>query len=151
MVHKHNRGRGKSGSIKPNKKTVSWINNYKKEEIEKIIIELYKKGVPPSQIGLILRDQYGIPFAKYILGKKLTKFLEEKGFKQQIPEDLLNLMKRAVRVHEHLQKHKKDKVAKRALMLIESKIMRLVSYYKEKGKLPKDWRYSIETAKLLVR
>ena len=44
-----------------------------------------------------------------------------------------------------------DAKAKHGLELLESKIRRLGKYYARKGKLPKDWKYSIETAKLIVK
>ncbi len=150
-IHAHNKGRGRSGSKRPFRTTLpEWVK-YSKEEVETIVLDLARKGVQPAVIGTILRDQYGIPSARLILGKKLTKFLEEHNIKPAVPWDLLNLMKRAVRVYEHLQQHRKDKVSQRALQLIESKIRRLVDYYKSVGKLPEDWKYDIETAKLLVK
>jgi small subunit ribosomal protein S15 len=50
-------------------------------------------------------------------------------------------MKRAVRVRKHLDEHPKDYHSKRGLQLIESKIHRLVKYYKREGILPPDWKY----------
>jgi small subunit ribosomal protein S15 len=41
--------------------------------------------------------------------------------------------------------------SKRGMQLIESKIRRLAKYYKREGKLPEDWAYNLEQAKLLVR
>jgi small subunit ribosomal protein S15 len=123
----------------------------KKEEIEKLIIELAKKGYSPSMIGLILRDSYGIPNVKKILGKKISEILEENNLLPEIPEDLLNLLKRAVKLREHLKIHRKDKHSARGLVMIESKIKALAKYYKRAGKLPKDWEYDAEKAKILVQ
>ena len=120
-----------------------------KEEIEKTVVELAKKGIPPSKIGLILYDKFKISTKKE-LGTKITKILKKHNLLPKIPEDLMNLMKRAVNLHEHLQRHKKDKHSKRGLELLESKIRRLSKYYIDKGVLPKDWKYSYETAKLIV-
>jgi len=151
MARMHTRRRGKSGSTRPYRTSPpEWIE-LSKEEVEDIIVKLAKRGEPPSKIGIILRDQYGIPLSRYVTGKKLTKTLEEKGIRYDIPEDLMNLIRKAVRIDKHRQVHKKDMVAKRAQQLVEAKIRRLVDYYKQKGKLPADWNYSIETAKLLVR
>jgi len=124
---------------------------YSKEEVENLVVKLAKEGYMPSMIGLILRDSYGIPSVKEITGKNITKILEEKGIKYEIPEDLLNLLKRAVKLREHLSIHRKDKHSARGLILIESKIHRLVKYYKRVGKLPKDWKYDPEAAKLIVQ
>jgi len=146
----HARRRGKSSS-KPasRREKPDWIN-MSMEEIENIIVNLYKGGLHPSQIGIRLRDQYGIPDVKLVTGKKIQQILEEAGYKQKIPEDLMFLMKKAVNLHAHLQVHKKDLSNRRGLQLVEAKIRRLIKYYKRKGKLPEDWKYSISTAKLMV-
>jgi len=124
---------------------------YSKEEVEKLVVKLAKEGYLPSMIGLILRDSYGIPDVKEITGKSITQILEENGIKLEIPEDLLHLLKRAVKLRAHLQIHRKDKHSARGLILIESKIHRLVKYYKRVGKLPKDWKYDPEVAKVIVQ
>jgi len=147
----HARKRGRSGSTRPYRTSPpEWVK-YTPEEVEDLIVKLSKEGAPPSQIGIILRDQYGIPRAKLITGKRITKILKEKGLLQDIPEDLMNLIKRAVNLREHLDKHPKDLHSRRGLILIESKIRRLVKYYVNKGVLPEGWKYDPEQAKLLVR
>ena len=124
---------------------------YTKEEVEKLVVELAKKGYKPSLIGLVLRDSYGIPSVKKITGKKINQILEENGIKYEIPEDLLNLLKRAVKLREHLAIHRKDKHSMRGLNLIESKIKALAKYYIREGILPKDWKYDPEQAKIIVQ
>ena len=142
--------KGRSGSTRPARPVPpSWLE-YTPEEIELIIEELAKKGYKPSMIGVILRDQFGIPLVKPILGKTITQVLEERGLAPKIPEDLLNLLRKAVNLRRHLEEHPKDYHAKKGLIDLESKIRRIVKYYKRVGKLPKDWEYSPETAKLLV-
>lgn len=144
------REKGQSHSTRPARPVPpSWIV-YTPEEIESIIEELAKKGYGPSMIGIILRDQFGIPLAKPILGKKITKVLEERGLAPDIPEDLMFLIRKAVNLRRHLDEHPKDLHAKKGLLDLESKIRRLVKYYKRVGKLPPDWEYSPEKAKLLV-
>ncbi|HIC98773.1 MAG TPA: 30S ribosomal protein S15 [Pyrodictiaceae archaeon] len=108
------------------------------------------KGYGPSMIGIILRDQFGIPLVKPILGKTITEVLEEHGIKMVVPEDLFRLLQKAVNLRRHLQEHPKDTHAKKGLMDLESKIRRLVKYYKREGKLPPDWEYDPEKAKLIV-
>ena len=93
-------------------------------------------------IGIILRDMYGIPDVRRITGKKLTQILREHGLEPEIPEDLDNLIRRAINLRKHLAKNPKDLHSKRGLQLIESKIKRLIKYYKRKGRLPKDRRYN---------
>lgn len=126
-----------------------WIP-YRPEEIEIIIENLAKKGYGPSMIGVILRDQFGVPLVKPYLGKKLAKILEEKNLAPPLPEDLFHLIRRAVNLRRHLEEHPKDYHSKRGLIEIESKIHRLSKYYKRTGKLPKDWKYDPEEAKYLV-
>ena len=148
-MHKKTK-KGQSHSTRPaHPSPPPWLN-LSPEEIELIIEQLAKKGYTPSQIGLILRDQFGVPLVKPILGKSITQVLEEKGLAPKIPEDLFNLIKRAVNLRRHLQEHPKDTHSARGLILIESKIRRLVKYYKRVGKLPPDWEYDPEKAKLLV-
>ncbi|MCE4612759.1 MAG: 30S ribosomal protein S15 [Desulfurococcales archaeon] len=144
------RKKGKSHSTRPARPSPpGWIV-YSQEEIELLVEELAKKGYGPSMIGIILRDQFGIPLVKPILGKKITDILREKGLEPEIPEDLMALIRKAVNLRRHLDEHPKDLHAKKGLLDLESKIRRLTKYYKRIGKLPKDWEYSPEKAKLLV-
>lgn len=144
------RPNGKSHSTRPVRSgSPKWVR-FTREEVELLVEELAKKGYPPSMIGLILRDQYGIPLVKQITGKKVVQILEEKNLAPKIPEDLFNLIRRAANVRRHLFEHPKDKKAKRGLEEIESKIRRVAAYYKENGVLPPEWRYEPEKAELLV-
>ncbi len=144
----HSRKRGRSASKRPPANVdLSWVP-LSKEEVEELVVKLAKKGHKPSEIGMILRDEYGVPLVKRVTGDKITKILERHGLKPEIPEDLENLIKRAYKVRKHLEVHRKDLVAKRGLSLIEAKIHRLVKYYKRVGKLPKDWKYTPEIAEL---
>ncbi|RLE85227.1 MAG: 30S ribosomal protein S15 [Thermoprotei archaeon] len=136
--------RGKSHSTRPARLgTPAWLR-YSPREVEELVVSLYRKGYPPSMIGVILRDQYGIPLVKAVTGKKIVRILKERGLLPEIPEDLYNLIKRAVKVRRHLEEHPKDYHSKRGLQLIESKIRRLAKYYKRKGLLPEDWEYKPE-------
>lgn len=127
-----------------------WVE-YKPKEIEELIIKLHHEGKTKSEIGAILRDQYGVPSVKAITGKKISQILEENGIKEDIPEDLMNLIRKSVKLLEHMEQHRKDFKSKRGYELTVSKIRRLVDYYKEKGVLPADWTYTPENAKLLVK
>lgn len=148
MARMHSRKRGKSESKRPPKSVpLDWVP-LKKEEVEELVVKLGRRGIPPSQIGMILRDEHGVPLVKRITGKKITEILEEHGIAPKIPEDLMALINKAYRIRKHLEEHKKDLHAKRGLILTESKIGRLVKYYKRVGKLPPDWRYSPEIAEL---
>ena len=149
MARMYARKRGKSGSKRPLVRA-DWVE-YSGEEVEKLVVKLAKDGYSSAMIGTVLRDQYGIPSVKDATGKSITKILKENNLIPEIPEDILNLMKRAVRLRAHLEIHKKDKHSKRGLELMESKIRRLGKYYVRKGLLPEGWKYDPERAKLLIR
>lgn len=136
--------RGKSHSRRPvSKRAPSWCR-YSPEEAEAFVIELAKEDHPPSRIGVILRDQYGIPLIKHLTGKSVTEIIESAGIEMGIPEDLNNLLQKATRLRRHLSKNKADASNKRALELVTSKIRRLIKYYKKRGVLSEDWEYKPE-------
>ena len=146
----HSRRKGKAGSKKPIKKTMPLWVRYKPKEVEMLIMKLAKEEHTSSKIGAILRDTYGIPDVRLIYKKKISKVIEEKGIKQEIPEDLAALIKKTVLIRKHLEENKKDEVAHRGLTLTESKIKRLVKYYKKSGKLASEWKYEPERARFFV-
>ncbi len=150
MARMYSRKKGKAGSHGVLKQTVpSWVR-YTEKEIELLITKLSKEGKTPSQIGVILRDTYGIPNTKAITKKTIAQILKEKKLLGEIPEDLLTLIKGGIAINKHLEKNKKDETAKRGLTLTESKIRRLVKYYKRVGKLPLQWKYEPKRAGMLV-
>ncbi len=121
----------------------SWVKT-SGEEVENQIGELSRRGYVPSMIGMILRDQYGVPLVKQIAGKNLGMILEERGMKPKVPEDLTDLIKRAVSVRKHLEEHPKDEHSRHGLRLVEAKIHRLSKYYKREGSISSDWEYRPE-------
>ena len=133
--------KGRSHSTRPvTHRSPSWCR-YTSEEVEALVVKLAREGNPPSKIGVILRDQYGIPLVKPIVGKSVTEVLKDNGLAPTLPEDLEMLLRKASRLHAHLERNRGDKYNKRALQIVESKIHRLSEYYKRKGALPKDWKY----------
>ena len=141
---------GKSGSKKPLKKTApAWVRLSAKE-VELLIGKLAKEGVPASYIGLTLRDKYGVPDIEALCGKGITAILKEKGSLPELPEDVTALMIRAAAIHKHMLLNKKDQTAKRGLTLTESKIKRLVKYYKKSGRISEDWKYDLTQAGYLL-
>jgi small subunit ribosomal protein S15 len=118
-------------------------------EMESRIIELAKSGKSTSDIGMILRDQYAVPDVKIATGKKISQILESNNIKPEIPEDLRNLIRTALRIRKHLETNKKDLKNKRNLQLTESKIRRLTKYYTKEKRLPEGWKYTPSQAKLL--
>ena len=150
MARTYSRRKGKSGSTKVDReKQPTWVR-YKSKEIEMIIVKLAKAGNTSAQIGMILRDSYGIPDVRQILNKKITAVLKDNKIKKEIPEDLMDLIKRSIQIKDHMKKNHKDMTAKRGLQLTESKIMRFIKYYKLNGKLARDWKYDPERIKLLI-
>lgn len=141
--------RGSSHSTRPvSKRPPIWCK-YKPEEVEALVIKLAKDGNSPSKIGTILRDQHGIPLAKSIMGKTVTKILKDAELAPSLPEDLEMLLKKAARLHVHLEKNNKDLHNKRALQIIEAKIHKLSRYYRNQGALPVDWKYKAKGTALI--
>ena len=134
--------KGKSHSTRPiTHRSPSWCR-YTSEEVEALVVKLAREGNFPSKIGVILRDQYGIPLVKPIVGKSITEILKDNNLAPAIPEDLGMLLRKASRLHAHLERNRSDKHNKRALQIVESKIHKLSKYYKRKGLLPTDWKYT---------
>ena len=134
--------KGKSHSRRPvSKRAPAWCR-YSPEEAEAFVIQLAKEGHPPSLIGILLRDQYGIPLTKYLTGKSVTEIMESAGVSLELPEDLQNLLQKADRLHRHMARNKKDAVNKHSLELVTSKIRRLAKYYRKSNVLPEDWKYT---------
>lgn len=136
--------RGKSHSRRPiSKRPPSWCRS-SPEEVEALVKKLAMAEVPPSKIGVILRDQYGIPLVKPIVGKTIGKILIDSDLKPAIPEDLNNLINKASGLIRHLAVNKKDMSNKQSLQLIQSRIRNLAKYYRKSGFLPEDWNYRPE-------
>jgi len=153
MARMYARKKGKSGSKKPMQKIAPWVK-YKKEEMEEIIVKLAKKGHSSSEIGLILRDHYGVPSVrvKELHNKeRIAEIMRKHNAYPPLPEDMFNLLKKAVDLHAHMEKNRRDYTSKRGLEITESKIRRLAKYYKSRKEIPADWKYDIEKAKLLVK
>ena len=146
MARMYSRKKGKHGSKKPAKKSVpSWVR-YKSREVELLIAKLSKEGKASSQIGLILRDTYGIPSVHAVCGKTITAILKEKKQLQEIPDDLTALFRNYAAIRKHLENNKHDETAKRGLMITESKIGRLTKYYKRVGRVSETWKFDTERA-----
>ena len=151
MARMHTRRKGKSCSKHPMvSENPAWVT-LSATEIEDLIAKLAKDGIVSAKIGLILRDQYGVPDVKLATGKTITKIMEEKNVMPPLPEDLPNLMRRAISLNGHLKENKGDISNKRGLNMIEAKIRRLERYYKRNGVLPADWKYSLKNAELMLK
>ncbi len=150
MARMHSRKKGKSGSKKPIKKTAKWVE-YKPKEVMELVVKYANKGFSSAKIGTILRDQYGISSVKLVTKKNISDIMKEKKVYPKLPEDMFNLIKKAVNLMEHMDRNKRDYTSYRGLEETQSKIRRLARYYRKRGAIPKDWKYDPEQAKLLIR
>ena len=150
MARQYSRRKGKSGSKKPLKMArKSWLR-YSDKEVEALVIRLFGQGNKASLVGRILRDVYGVPDVKVVTGKSITDILKENKLERKLPEDLTALILKDINIVKHLGKNHKDMPSKRGLILTESKIKKLSKYYKRIGRLPEDWTFVRENAKLLI-
>jgi small subunit ribosomal protein S15 len=151
LARMHTRRRGISRSTKPlRKEPLPWVT-LTPDEIEKKVVELAKQDNSTSKIGIIMRDTYGVPDIALSTGKKVVKILEANNSAPKLPEDLTNLIAKALRLRKHLGNNRKDKHNTRALNLIESKVRRLGKYYRRTGVLPADWKYIPQTAERSIQ
>lgn len=150
MAKMHTRRKGRARSTRPVRTTApAWLT-IKKEEVEKLVMSTYGENASTSMVGIVLRDKYGVPDITQVTGKKVTQILKDNNAGPKVPEDLTNLIKKAIRLHKHLNENHHDLHNKRALQLTESKIRRLVKYYHATKVLPMDWVYTPKTAEILI-
>ncbi|MEK6914646.1 MAG: 30S ribosomal protein S15 [Nanoarchaeota archaeon] len=109
----------KSESKKP-----VWLK-FTKEEIKAIILKLSNKGINAEKIGLILRDQYGIPNVK-LYNLKIKEVMGDKFSEPSI----INLEKKFEKIIKHFEKNKQDTTAGRALIVTRSKLKKRTTYHK---------------------
>jgi len=146
----HNPGKGISSSALPYRRAPPKWLKVTPDEVADQICKLARKGTTPSQIGIVLRDSHGIAQVKSITGNKILRILKSHGLGPTIPEDLYHLIKKAVSVRKHLERNRKDMDSKFRLILIESRIHRLVRYYKTKQQLAPTFKYDSAMASTLV-
>jgi len=151
MARVYSGKKGKHGSKKPPVKASPKWFKMKKEEVEELIVKLAKERYSSAVIGTILRDQYAIPNAKIVTGRSIAKIMKESKLYPDLPEDMLNLLKKAVVLRQHLQRLRADHHSEKGLQNLESKIRRLGKYYSRNGIMAKDWKYDPEKAKLIVQ
>ena len=145
-LHTHNHV--KSHSIRPvDPKKPDWVKQTN-EEIEGLIIKYAKEGMTTSQIGLKLRDQHAIPLVKPIIKKGIKQVLIENKLNPEIPEDLNNIVMKAVNLQKHLRENKSDNRNRRALELVEAKVHRVSTHYKKTGEMDQKWKYKSVVAQL---
>lgn len=153
MARMHTRRRGSSDSDKPVADDPPEWSDIDAEAIENRVVELADQGYSPSEIGLKLRDEgvqgTAIPDVQLATDKKVTEILEENDAAPDLPEDLRNLLERAIRLREHMAQNPKDAQNKRALQNTEAKVRRLVEYYRG-DELDADFEYTYQRATELI-
>jgi len=146
----HSRKKGSSGSTRPARlEKPEWIE-LAPEEVESEVVRLARRGHSKSMIGTIMRDSRGVPLVKVVAGKKISQILKENEIETLLPEELANLVRKALTIRKHLESNHKDLEAKKGLNRTESKIYRLIKYYKKKKVLPQDFKYDVEKIRTLV-
>lgn len=151
MARMYKSRKGKSGSSRPNVSEAPAWSNTDKDAVQSLILEMAKSGLSSAEIGTVLRDKHAVPNVRLVLGKRISQVLAENGMTGAYPEDLMNLMRQAVGIINHLGSgNHKDIHNKRALEITEAKIRRLSNYYKGEGRLPADWRYKRDELRLMV-
>ena len=109
----------------------SWVK-MKSSEMEDIVVELAKKGELPAKIGLILRDQYGVPKSK-VFGKKITDILKEKGVVYKVEKNLIE--EKIEDLKGHIKKNKRDYPSSRALTKKLWDLRRIEQFEKRTSKI----------------
>lgn len=79
MGRMHSKGKGIAKSARPYRRTPpGWLKT-SAEDVEAHICKLAKKGMTPSQIGVVLRDSHGIAQVKSVTGTKILRILKKNG------------------------------------------------------------------------
>ncbi len=140
----------RKGSMKPVRDAApEWVTLLPRE-VEAKVVEMGKEGIQPAVIGLRLRDQFGVPSVHEVTGKRVGQILAENKLAPKVPQDLTNLIRRAISLAEHLNANRGDLHNRRGLELIEARIRRLVRYHKQRGELEATFKYTRDGARLLV-
>ena len=150
MARMHSPGRGKSGSTKPIVDAAPEWSNTDAKAVTELILSLAGEGHSTAEIGTILRDQHAVPDVRLVVGKRIGQVLSENDITGKFPEDMMSLMRRALRIIDHVDGNRKDLHNTRQLELTESKIRRLARYYQGRGLLASDWAYKRDQLRLMV-
>ena len=101
-----------------------WLK-YSENEVRSIILKLADKGLTAEKIGLVLKDQYGIPKVK------LYNFSIKDVLKDKFQEPtIINLQKKVEKITAHNERYKNDKKAGRAMMITKAKLKKRSDYQK---------------------
>ena len=150
MARMHSKGKGTSGSSKPNIDVApSWAES-DKNTVEELILKYAQDGHSSAKIGTMLRDMHAVPDVRLVMGERISQTLTRNDITSTYPEDMMNLMRKALSLIDHLVSNKKDLHNRRQLELCESRIRRLARYYQQTGRLSSTWAYKRDQLRLMV-
>lgn len=78
MGRMHNPGKGISNSALPYRRSVPTWLKLTSADVEAQIVKLARKGLRPSQIGVVLRDTHGVAQVRRVTGNKIVRILKAK-------------------------------------------------------------------------
>ena len=150
MARMHSKGKGTSGSSKPNIDTAPSWSESDKGTVEELIIKYANEGHSSAKIGSLLRDMHAVPDVRLVMGERISKTLSRNDLESTYPEDMMNLMRKALSLIDHLSGNKKDLHNRRQLELCESRLRRLAKYYVRTGRISSTWTYKRDQLRLMV-
>ena len=150
MARMHSKGKGTSGSSKPNNDTAPSWSESDKGTVEELIIKYANEGHSSAKIGTLLRDMHAVPDVRLVMGERISKTLSRNNLESTYPEDMMNLMRKALSLIDHLSSNKKDLHNRRQLELCESRLRRLAKYYVGTGRISSTWTYIRDQLRLMV-
>jgi ribosomal protein S15P/S13E len=108
-----------------------WLK-YTEEEVKGIILKIIEKdpNMTSEKIGLVLRDNYGIPKTK-IYGFSISDVLKE-AKKWENPNQK-NLKNKVTKLEKHLAKNKHDTRTGRSLIITKAKLKKVEEYLASKA------------------
>ena len=150
MARMHSKGKGTSGSSKPNIDTAPSWSESDKGTVEELIIKYANEGHSSAKIGTLLRDMHAVPDVRLVMGERISQTLSRNDLESKYPENMMNLMRKALSLIDHLSNNKKDLHNRRQLELCESRLRRLARYYVGTGRIPSTWAYKRDQLRLMV-
>ena len=150
MARMHSKGKGTSGSSKPNNDTAPSWSESDKGTVEELILKYANEGHSSAKIGTLLRDMHAVPDVRLVMGERISQTLSRNNLDSTYPEDMMNLMRKALSLIDHLSSNKKDLHNRRQLELCESRLRRLAKYYVRTGRISSTWTYKRDQLRLMV-
>lgn len=150
MARMHSKGKGTSGSSKPNNDTAPSWSESDKGTVEELILKYANEGHSSAKIGSLLRDMHAVPDVRLVMGERISQTLSRNNLDSTYPEDMMNLMRKALSLIDHLSSNKKDLHNRRQLELCESRVRRLAKYYVRTGRISSTWTYKRDQLRLMV-